>query len=63
MKLKRREVETTLESSISALRSTLEYVREQEQRDREEKILLHRPRQPEQIPAAIFIDEPKAVSS
>ena len=63
MKLKRREVENTLESSINALRSTLEYVREQEQRDREEKILLHRPRQPEQIPATIFIEEPKAVGS
>jgi cell division initiation protein len=44
MKMKRREVETTLESSISALKSTLEFVREQEQREREERILLHRPR-------------------
>src|SRR3954469_8753992 len=47
MRLKRREVENTLESSITTLRSTLEFVREQEQRDREEKILLHRPRQAE----------------
>jgi cell division initiation protein len=46
MKMKRREVETTLEASVSALRSTLEFVREQEQREREEKILLHRPRPP-----------------
>jgi cell division initiation protein len=44
MKMKRREVETTLESTISTLRNTLEFVREQEQREREEKILLHRPR-------------------
>jgi cell division initiation protein len=44
MKMKRREVETTLEASVSALRSTLEFVREQEQREREERILLHRPR-------------------
>ena len=44
MRLKRREVETSIESTISALRSTLEFVREQEQREREEKILLHRPR-------------------
>ena len=48
MKLKRREVETTLESTISTLRNTLEFVREQEQREREEKILLHRPRTSEQ---------------
>jgi cell division initiation protein len=46
MKMKRREVEATLESSMTALRSTLEFVREQEQREREEKILLHRPRAP-----------------
>ena len=44
MKLKRRDVETTLESTIQTLRNTLDYVREQEQRDRDEKILLHRPR-------------------
>jgi cell division initiation protein len=44
MKMKRREVETTLESTIATLRNTLEFVREQEQREREEKILLHRPR-------------------
>lgn len=44
MKMKRREVETTLESTIASLRNTLEFVREQEQREREEKILLHRPR-------------------
>ena len=52
MKLKRREVENSLEASMAALRSTLEFVREQEQRDREEKILLHRPRQADQQPSA-----------
>ena len=46
MKMKRREVETTLEATIGSLRNTLEFVREQEQREREEKILLHRPRAP-----------------
>jgi cell division initiation protein len=50
MKMKRREVEATLESSMTALRSTLEFVREQEQREREEKILLHRPRSSEAQP-------------
>jgi cell division initiation protein len=45
MKLKRREVENSLESTIASLRNTLEFVREQEQREREERILLHRPRQ------------------
>jgi cell division initiation protein len=44
MKMKRKDVETTLESTIQTLRNTLEYVREQEQRERDERILLHRPR-------------------
>jgi len=44
MKMKRKDVETTIESTIQTLRNTLEYVREQEQRERDEKILLHRPR-------------------
>jgi cell division initiation protein len=50
MKMKRREVETTLESTIASLRNTLEFVREQEQREREDKILLHRPRPAEAPP-------------
>ena len=44
LKLKRRDVETSIEATIQTLRNTLEYVREQEARDREDKILLHRPR-------------------
>ena len=42
MKLKRRDVETTLESTIQTLRNTLDYVREQEQRDRDDRVVLHR---------------------
>ena len=44
LRLKRRDVETSIESTIQTLRNTLEYFREQEARDREDKILLHRPR-------------------
>jgi cell division initiation protein len=63
MKLKRREVENTLESSISTLRNTLEFVREQEQRERDEKILLHRPRQVEQPqPVSMRTDEARAAN-
>ena len=47
LKLKRKDVETTIEATIQTLRNTLEFVREQEQRDREDKILLHRPRHAE----------------
>ena len=49
LRLKRKDVETTIESSISALRNTLEFVREQEARERDDKILFHRPRQVEPI--------------
>ncbi len=44
LKLKRREVETSLEATIQALRNTLEFVREQDARDREDKLLTYRPR-------------------
>jgi hypothetical protein len=44
MKLKRKSVETSIEATIQTLRNTLEYVREQDAREREERLLLHRPR-------------------
>jgi cell division initiation protein len=44
LKLKRKDVEINIEATIQTLRNTLEYVREQDARDREEKILFHRPR-------------------
>src|SRR2546428_8284163 len=50
LKLKRRDVETSIESTIQTLRNTLDYVHEQEAREREDKILLHRPRQAEPPP-------------
>jgi cell division initiation protein len=49
MRLRRRGVEGTLEGSIQALYHALEFIREQERPD--EKVLIHRPRQPE-APAA-----------
>jgi len=47
LKLKRRDTETSIESMIQALHNTLEYIREQEAREREDKIRLHRPRHSE----------------
>jgi cell division initiation protein len=47
LKLKRKDVEVSIEANISALRNTLEFVREQEVRERDDKILFHRPRQVE----------------
>ena len=44
LKLKRRDVEASVEATIQALRNTLEFVREQDARDRDEKLLTYRPR-------------------
>ena len=44
LKMKRREAETGIEASISALNHTLQFIREQDQRDRQDKIVAHRPR-------------------
>lgn len=44
LRMKRRDVETSIEATIQALHSTLDYVRERDGRDEHDKILLHRPR-------------------
>jgi cell division initiation protein len=44
LKLKRRDVETSIEATIQTLRNTLEFVREQDARDREIRKMLARPR-------------------
>jgi cell division initiation protein len=45
MKLRRRDAEGTLESTIQALYRALEFIRDQDQARGDEKVLLHRPRQ------------------
>ncbi len=50
LKLKRREVETSIEATILTLRNTLDYVRERDQREADDKILIHRPRQTSEPP-------------
>ena len=62
MRHKRREVENDLEALIRTLTSTLEFVRDQDARFREERVLLHRPR-PTEVPqpaAASAVMVPKA---
>jgi cell division initiation protein len=44
LKLKRRESETALESMVSSLQSTLEFIREQDSRERDLKLVGARPR-------------------
>lgn len=48
MRLRRRDVEGSLEASIQALYRALEFIREQAHPD--DRVLLHRPRQPEVVP-------------
>ncbi len=51
LKLKRREVESSIEGTIQTLHNTLDYVRERDAREADDKILLHRPRQASDSPA------------
>jgi len=44
LRLKRREAEHNLEATIASLQSTLEFTREQESRERDQKVITHRPR-------------------
>jgi cell division initiation protein len=42
LKLKRREVQTSIEACVSALQGTLDFVREQDQKDRDHRVVPHR---------------------
>ena len=50
LRMKRREVENDIESLIRTLNSTLEFIRDQDARSRDERVLLHRPR-PQELPS------------
>jgi cell division initiation protein len=51
LRMKRREVENDIEALIRTLGTTLEFIRDQDARAREERVLLHRPRAAEAAPA------------
>jgi len=74
LRLKRREVENDIESLVRTLNSTLQFIREQDVRSREERVLLHRPRPaeapqpasaaaPSPVPAPMPQVMPKAAES
>jgi cell division initiation protein len=44
LRLKRREAEISLEATIAALQNTLDFIREQERREREDRVVQHRPK-------------------
>jgi cell division initiation protein len=52
LKLRRRDAEGSLESTIQALYRALEFVRDQDQTRTDEKVLLHRPRPADQASAS-----------
>jgi len=58
MRLRRRGVESSLEASVQSLYHALEFIREQDRPD--DRVLLHRPRQPETAPGRIAADTPRA---
>jgi cell division initiation protein len=61
LKMRRRDVETSLQATIATLRNALEFVREQELKEREDKVLLHRPRQAQAEPAPPATPQAQAV--
>jgi cell division initiation protein len=44
LRLKRRDVEVSIEATIQTLHNTLEYLRERQEHEADDKILMHRPR-------------------
>jgi cell division initiation protein len=52
LRLKRQNVEVTIEATIQGLRNAMEFVREQETHDRDDRVLIHRPRYAEAQPGA-----------
>ena len=59
--LKRKDVETSIEANIMTLRNTLDFVREQEARERDDRVLLHRPRAQHVEPNANAAAQPRKV--
>ena len=57
LKLRRRDVEASLEASISALHNALDFIRAKDQGDHDEKLLLHRPRPAAEAVRAAVLDD------
>jgi cell division initiation protein len=53
LRMKRREVENDIEALVRTLNNTLEFIRDQDARSREDRVLLHRPRAVEAAPTAV----------
>jgi cell division initiation protein len=66
LKTRRRDVEHSLETSIATLSAALHAVRARDQKEKEERLLIHRPRVAAEIPAQVQgmrpADEPGAAA-
>jgi len=64
LRLKRRDVEASLESTISALRNSLDFVKQQDAKERDEKVVVHRPRfEASSIPSIRPLDDAGSVAA
>lgn len=61
MKLRRRDVEGSLEASIASLTYALDFMKGQDQAERDEKLLLHRPKAVEKAVELVAAAGPQAV--
>lgn len=65
LKMRRREVETSIGALVSTLQHTLQFVKDQDARERDDKVLFHRPRAaaPEPAPAPAPAPQPAQAAS
>ena len=63
LRLKRRDVEASIEATIASLRNAVEFVHEQEQRDRDERIPLLRAHRPEPLQPSKSFEELLEIAS
>jgi cell division initiation protein len=54
IRLKRKDAESSLESTIATMRNSLDFIRSQDAREREEKLVVHWPR-PVEAPAPVAV--------
>jgi hypothetical protein len=66
--MKRKDVESSLETTIAALRNSLDFIRQQDVKERDDKVVMHRPRAVDAssggtaAPSTPLIVEPTAIA-
>jgi cell division initiation protein len=68
LRMKRKDVESSLETTIAALRNSLDFIRQQDVKERDDKVVMHRPRAVDAssggtaAPSTPLIVEPTAIA-